>query len=115
MCAKIFILSLDLSVKFVCFVFRFVLLLLFFVVTVVTILKFSEYILFILILDKTLCIIITSKKCKPARGKYINLNVIEYYIKLVRLVGWLVGFYGISNFVGYLMPNLFFTNLFLYK
>ena len=25
-------------------------------------------------------------------------------------VGWLVGFYGISNFVGHLMPNPFYTN-----
>ena len=26
------------------------------------------------------------------------------------MVGWLVGFYGISNFAGYLMPNQFYTN-----
>ena len=26
---------------------------------------------------------------------------------LFRLVGWLVGFYGILTFVGYLMPNPF--------
>ena len=25
----------------------------------------------------------------------------------MQLVGWLVGFYGISTFVGYLMPNPF--------
>ena len=24
-----------------------------------------------------------------------------------RLIGWFVGFHGISTFVGYLMPNLF--------
>ena len=27
-----------------------------------------------------------------------------------RFVGWLFGFYGISTFVGYLMPNPFYTN-----
>ena len=26
------------------------------------------------------------------------------------MVGWLVGFYGISTFVGYLAPNPFYTN-----
>ena len=26
------------------------------------------------------------------------------------LVGWLVGFYGISTFVGYLTPNPFYSN-----
>ena len=31
------------------------------------------------------------------------------------LVGWLVGFYGISTFVGYLMPNLFLCKLFYFK
>ena len=30
------------------------------------------------------------------------------------LVGWLVGFYGISIFVGYLMPNPFYVNSQLY-
>ena len=28
-------------------------------------------------------------------------------IKLAKLVGWFVGFYGISTFVGYLTPNPF--------
>ena len=32
-----------------------------------------------------------------------NLNIVVYQ-------GWLFGFYGISNFVVYLMPNLFYTN-----
>ena len=27
--------------------------------------------------------------------------------ELLRMVGWLFGFYGISTFVGYLMPNPF--------
>ena len=32
------------------------------------------------------------------------------------LVGWLVGFYGISTFVGSLMPNPFYTdNQFYFK
>ena len=26
------------------------------------------------------------------------------------LVDWLFGFYGISTFIGYLMPNPFYTN-----
>ena len=29
------------------------------------------------------------------------------YKMIKRLVGWFVGFYGISTFVGYLMPNPF--------
>ena len=29
------------------------------------------------------------------------------YLKYIELVGWLVGFYGILTFVGYLKPNLF--------
>ena len=28
-----------------------------------------------------------------------------------QLVGWLVGFYGISTLAGYLMPNLVYTDL----
>ena len=31
------------------------------------------------------------------------------------LVGWLVGFYGISTFVGYLMPNPFSWKEFYFK
>ena len=27
-----------------------------------------------------------------------------------RLVGWLVGFYAISTFIGYLTPNTFYAN-----
>ena len=31
----------------------------------------------------------------------------------IRLVGWFVGFNGISTFVRYLMPNLFYTDNFI--
>ena len=37
--------------------------------------------------------------------KTIFLGLFFYSSKL--LVGWFVGFYGISTFVGYLMPNPF--------
>ena len=36
-----------------------------------------------------------------------NKYLIEVYVFMGGLVGWLVGFYGISTFVGYLMPNPF--------
>ena len=29
---------------------------------------------------------------------------------VITLVGWVVKFYGISTFVGYLTPNLFYVN-----
>ena len=31
------------------------------------------------------------------------------------LVGWFIGFYGISTFVGYLMPNPFLSKSVLFK
>ena len=39
----------------------------------------------------------------------VCLSVSVLSISLFWLVGWL-GFYGISTFVGYLMPNPFYTN-----
>ena len=33
--------------------------------------------------------------------------VIEYLKDMIFLIGWLFGFYGISTFVGYLLPNPF--------
>ena len=49
------------------------------------------------------------------KNKTFSKNSIhrEYIYKLRRLIlfGWLVGwFYGISTFVGYLIPNLFYAN-----
>ena len=35
--------------------------------------------------------------------------------KYIWLVGWLFGFYGISTFVGYSMPNPFLNNQFYFK
>ena len=35
---------------------------------------------------------------------------IWFNFKQFSLVGWLFGFYGTSNIVGYLMPNIFYTN-----
>ena len=37
----------------------------------------------------------------------INLNL---DVNVIQMVGRLFGFYGISTFVGYLMPNPFYTN-----
>ena len=36
------------------------------------------------------------------------------YILMSWLVGWLVGFYGISTFIGYIMPNPIFYNSVLF-
>ena len=41
-----------------------------------------------------------------------NISNFNYYF-LTGLV-WFVGFYGISTFVGYLMPNPFFVNNLFY-
>ena len=41
------------------------------------------------------------------------LNFLE--MGLFSISGWLVGFYGISTFVGYLMPNLFFIQIVLFQ
>ena len=47
-------------------------------------------------------------KCKPgSRTVVVKFNyMLREFIAFLRLVGWLV-FYGISTFVGYLMPNPF--------
>ena len=39
--------------------------------------------------------------------RFSNLLLSEERHLRLSLVGWLVGFYGISSFVGYLMPNPF--------
>ena len=52
----------------------------------------------------------------PIPGGKIAVHV-EYFnliSKAIKLVGWLVGFYGVSTLVGYLMPNPAITNL-VYK
>ena len=38
---------------------------------------------------------------------YDKPNNAEFTFDLVWFIGWLVGFYGISTFVGYLTPNQF--------
>ena len=40
---------------------------------------------------------------------------INSYWRNLNLVGWLVGFYGISTFVGYLMPNPFLYKSVLFQ
>ena len=35
----------------------------------------------------------------------MNYKLLYMINKLLLLVGWLVGFYGISTLIGYLMPN----------
>ena len=39
-----------------------------------------------------------------------NHRLLPFFKKTGCLVGWLVVFYGISTFVGYLTPNLFYKN-----
>ena len=39
---------------------------------------------------------------------FVYFSRIELYIKQV---GWLFKFYGISTFIGYLMPDLFFIQI----
>ena len=39
----------------------------------------------------------------------IEFNIEKWAMLIMKKVGWLVGFYGISAIVGYLMPNLFYS------
>ena len=41
-------------------------------------------------------------KCEKKKKRKKN-------IQYKRLIGWLVGFYGISTLIGYLMPNTVYT------
>ena len=43
---------------------------------------------------------------EPMSDHSSNINI-DKVVKYVDNVGWLVGFYGISIFVGYLMPKSF--------
>ena len=45
-------------------------------------------------------------------NEYFVDNVLDKQ-DLIWLVGWLVSFYGISTFVGYLMPNTFLYKSFI--
>ncbi len=49
---------------------------------------------------------------KEERGITSVEDCVEYApkSKRKRLVGWFIGFYGISTFVGYLTPNPFYVN-----
>ena len=40
----------------------------------------------------------------------VVLTYREYKDAVLMLLGWLVGFYGISTSVGYFIPNHFYTN-----
>ena len=43
------------------------------------------------------------------QNEFENWNLIKSWNMEMKLVGWLVGFYGISNLVGYLMSNPLYT------
>ena len=40
-------------------------------------------------------------------NKQIKRHIKLHRISTINMIGWLFGFYGISTFVGYLMPNPF--------
>ena len=57
-------------------------------------------------------------KTKMCETKILNAYMIyerSCIISLRMVVGWLFGFYGISTFVGYLMPNPFFMKIVLFQ
>ena len=48
------------------------------------------------------------------KRKFGKVQINDKEVKF-QLVGWLFGFYGISTFVGYLMPNPIFMKIILFQ